>query len=65
MNTHFNTTKATTRIAAFFAAAAVTTVLVSSQFSLAQQYHGEAGAQLAGQAPTGLVALAPVQRTAG
>jgi hypothetical protein len=65
MNTPFNTTRTATRIAAFFAAAAVTTVLVSSQFSLAQHYHGEAGAQLAGQPAAGLLALASVQHTAG
>jgi hypothetical protein len=60
-----NTTSTTARITAFFAAAVVTTVLVGSQFGLAGRYDAEAGAVLAGQPAAGLVALAPVQHTAG
>jgi hypothetical protein len=60
-----NTSTATARIAAFFAAAIVTTVLVGSQFGLAGRYSAEATAVLAGQPAQGLVALAAVQRTAG
>ncbi len=39
---------ATARIAAFFAAAAFSSVLVASQFSLAQRYTDQGAAQLAG-----------------
>lgn len=53
-----NTTSTTTRITAFFAAAAVTTVLVGSQFGLASRYEANTGAVLAGQQATGLMALA-------
>jgi hypothetical protein len=58
------TTTTTARVTAFFAAAAVTAVLLGSQFGLARHYD-PAGALLAGQPAAGGVALAPVQRTAG
>ena len=62
MNTTFTTARTTARttvrITAFFAAAVVTTVLVGSQFGLAGHYEAEAGAVLAGQSSTGLIALA-------
>ncbi len=43
-------TPATVRIAAFFAAAAVTTLLATGQFDLARHYTGQADALLARQA---------------
>jgi len=49
----------------YAAAAAVTTVLVGSQFGLAGHYNSEAGAVLAGQPAMGGVAMATGQRTAG
>lgn len=60
-----NTTSNTARIAAFFAAAVVTTVLVGSQFGLAGRYDAEAAAVLAGQPASSLMALAtaPAQTT--
>ena len=60
-----NTTSQATRFSAFFAAAAVTTVLLGSQFGLAGRYDAEAAAVLASQPAGGPVALALVQRKAG
>lgn len=62
-----NTTSTTARIAAFFAATVVTTALVGSQFGLAKRYDAEAGAVLAGQPASGLMALAttPAQTPLG
>jgi hypothetical protein len=56
---------ATARIAAAFFAAAVVTVRVVSPFGLAGRHRAQAGAVLAGQPASGLMALAPVQRAAG
>ena len=58
MNTTFNSRNTTARVAAFFAAAVVTTVLVGSQFGLAGHFEAEAGSVLAGQPATGPVATA-------
>jgi len=63
MNTNFNSRKTAARIASFFAAVVITTVLVGSQFGLAGHFEAEAGAVLAGQPAAGSVAMAttPVQ----
>jgi hypothetical protein len=58
-------TPATARIAAFFASAAVTTLMVASQFSLAQHYVDAGGLLWAGQAvqaPVAQAAPVPVHR---
>ena len=60
-----NTTSNTARIAAFFAATLVTTVLVGSQFGLAGRYDAEAAAVLAGQAVSGQVAQTTTRGQAG
>jgi len=61
MNTPFNTRQTTANIGAFFAAAVVTTVIVGSQFGLAQRYDAQAHAVMAGQALSGQVAQSAVQ----
>ena len=60
-----NTTSNTARIAAFFAAILVTTVLVGSQFGLAGRYDAEAAAVLAGQAVSGQIARTTAPDQAG
>ena len=59
-----NTTSATVRITAFFAAITVTAFLLGSQFDLAESYNAEAGAVLAGQPAGSPVAQAPAPRAA-
>lgn len=53
-----NQPTATARIAAFFASAAVTTLMVASQFSLARHYVDAGGLLWAGQAVQAPVAQA-------
>jgi hypothetical protein len=60
-----NTTSQATRFSAFFAAAAVTTVLLGSQFGLAGRYDAQAASVLAGPSAGGQVTQAQVQRIAG
>lgn len=60
-----NTTSQATRFSAFFAAAAVTTLLIHSQFGLAGRYDAQAAAVLASSSAASQVAQAPVQRKAG
>lgn len=61
MNTRFNRRSTSANIGAFFAAAVVTTVIVGSQFGLAQRYDAQAHAVMAGQAVSGQVAQAAAQ----
>lgn len=67
MNTTSTTARLITRFTAFFAAAAVTTLIVGSQFGLAQRYDAQAHAVMAGQPAAGLMAQAktPAQTTLG
>lgn len=59
-----NTTSQATRFSAFFAAAAVTTLLIHGQFGLAGRYDAQAAAVLAAQPTGGAVAQAAVKRQA-
>jgi hypothetical protein len=61
MNTRFSSRNTTASVVAFFAAAAVTTAVVGSQFGLAQRYEAQAQSLMAGQAASKKL----VQRTTG
>ena len=65
MITRFSRRSTTARIGAFFAAAVVTTVIVGSQFGLAQRYGAQTHAVVAGQAVAGQVAQTTVQDQTG
>lgn len=65
MNTHFNSRNTVAHIGAFFAAAVFSTVIVGSQFGLAQRYDAQAHAVMAGQTVSGQMAQSAVQDAAG
>lgn len=65
MNASFSSRDTTANIGAFFVAAVVTTLIVGSQFGLAQRYDTQAHAVMAGQAVSGQVAQSAVHDAAG